>query len=329
MAVPMWREQTSLARGYGLSFGAAALLVVGLLRLAEELNQPSTRTMSFIFAGVLVGSLAHFFFVFFVIGALVVVGLARELTAATRLAVSWWIALALLVPAISFALGAPAIAVQMGTLSTPGLPVLAQRFLDEFTFREHGRLGTVFAVSSLTLIVAAIVALPARARRAVSLVLLFMFAGPMLANPVYLYPRFFVHALPVVAPCIAWLICVRIGRGKLFLSVASVGALIAIWGLTGWDAWPYVDLRRAAAVARAESRDHGARFAVDTVVSSGVRFYNGTAGRIVNMSHAIPADVERILFAPVHATPVDVPPGFAIAERFIGTDHDVVLVARY
>lgn len=327
--IPLWAEQTTLARGYGLAFAAACWVTLGVLRLHDEGEQPSTTTMASIGLGVCIGSLAHFFFVFFVAGVAWVLLTRRSWSADLRITLAWWMALSLILPALSLAFGTPGVVAQMVQIPHPGFVAIGERFAQELGFRHAGWLGNGFALAAAGLLLAAAGSVPRPARAAACTVLLFSFGVPLLMNPVYLYPRFFLHTLAVAAPCLAWLISVRwLGQRPSWNVAALVGMLALGLSTQPWNALPLVDLRLAAQLAQRWQREYGERFAVDTYLASGVRFYNGHSGRIVNTLHPLPADVDRILWAVTHDPRLHIPEPFQVTQRFVGAEHDLLLITR-
>ena len=327
--IPLWAEQTTLARGYGLAFAAACWVTLGVLRLHDEGEQPRTITMVALGAGVCIGSLAHFFFVFFVAGVAWVLLTRRSWSADLRLALAWWMALASIAPALSLALCTPGVIAQMVQISHPGIVAIGERFAQELGFRHEGWFGNGLAVVAAGLLLTAAVSVPRPARAAACTVLLFSFGVPLVMNPVYLYPRFFLHTLAVVAPCLAWLISVRWLRQRARWNALALAAMLAL-GLSThpWNVLPLVDLRLAAQLAEQWQGEYGERFAVDTYLASGVRFYNGRTGRIVNTLHALPADVDRILWAVPHDPQLHIPEPFQATQRYVGAEHDLLLITR-
>lgn len=328
VALPLWAEQTALARGYGLTFSAAALLVVGLLQLDEEGYQPSTRTMFCLFAGSLIGPLAHVFFAFLTIGLFVLAATTKRLSTTLRPAMLWWLILAGTVPAVSALIGLPGMLVLLSDPGTTAIGDILRRFTDELSFRHEGVTGALLIAAGLLCFGGSIVALPARVRTPLLVLMGFAILGPLLGNPAYIYPRYFLHVAAFAVPCAAWFISDRILRRSQWANAACLLAIVGLWASTRpWDLPMFVDLRGAAEIARAESQVHRDRFAVDTFLSCGVRFYNGDPGRIVNSAHPIPEDVERFLTL-VHHVDGNAPSGFAIERRLPGSECDIVLVSK-
>jgi hypothetical protein len=219
--------------------------------------------------------------------------------------------------------------VQMQQVQNPGWLVVGQRFAEELGFRHGGWLGHALAALSAGLLLTAAVLIPRPARRAVWIVLAVSALVPMLMNPVYLYPRFFLHTLAVSVPCAAWLISARLLQARPSWNVAALALLLGL-GLSThpWNVLPLVDLRLAARLAKTWQRQYGERFAVDTYLAAGVLFYNGHTGRIVNTLHPLPADVDRILWAVTHDPNLHIPEAFVLTRRWIGAEHDILLITR-
>jgi hypothetical protein len=330
LAMPLWAEQTSLARGYGLTFSAAVLMLVGLLRLHDERDRASTTTMGCLFASVFIGCLAHFFFVFMAAGLFALMFFTRQLSSSVRAAALWWLALAAVVPMFSIALGLP------GTLAilqqtTPIEPsVIIRRFTDEFAFRHTGAVGTALALITIATLLASAAVLPRVARWPYFGLLFAAFFGPLAGNPVFVYPRYFLHTLALIVPCCAWFVSMRLLRERRLPNLILLGALAGLYVSTRpWYCPEQVDMRGASALARSEAHAHGSQFAIDTFIASGVRFYNGSPGRIVNTLYPIPRDVNRVLLAIDAAHERSrIQPGFQIERRLPGIEHDVLLLHR-
>jgi hypothetical protein len=328
MTLPLWAEQTGLARGYCLTFTGAALLVVAALRLHREQSQLQTETVLCLFAGIFLGSLAHVLFGFTALGVFALACFSAQIALKLRAVLLWWVALAGVVPATSAALGLPASChLVVHTGHTP-YDVVLQRNLHELAFRHHGLLGVVV----LTLCAAAgcgtVLALPARARTPLAVMLGCAILAPVAANPEYMFPRFYVHTVAFVVPCIAWFLSTRVLRANHW---ANAGVLVAIAGLwistRPWAIPTYLDIRTAASIARAERQAHGDAFAVDTFVTAGMRFYNGDPGRVANSQHPLPSDIERfMMFVPHKAPPPSL--GFRVERRLDGTEGDLLLLQK-
>jgi len=327
---PLWAEQTSLARGYGLMSFAACTLTVCLMRLHDEAEQPSPATMSGLFVGSLVGGLSHFFFTFFLVGAGVTIARSARQSADLRWACTWWLLLAFLPAGISHAFGAPAVLVQMRDISHVDWREVVQRFAHELGFRLEGTPGLLVGALSAGLLVWAVLAVPRAARRPLWTLLLVSVCLPMLARPVYLYPRFYLHVVALLAPALAWLIGERWLHGRAGWNTALLSSLIGFGVVAAhpWDLQSPVQLHTAAQRARALQQEYGHHFAVDTFISTAVLLYNGSTGRIINTQHPMPADVDRVLLVYPRSQKLQLPASFHEAERHAGTEHDLILIAR-
>jgi hypothetical protein len=329
IALPMWVEQTSLARGYGLSFAAASLLVVALLQLYEESDSPSSATMACLFFGVFVGALAHVFFVCLVVGVFAVLCVSGRFSREVRSALLWWVVLASILPALSFLAGAPASIALSQSAGHPGFGVALERTMVELSFRHAGMVGYAIAIMTVSVLILASLTFPKIVRYRLWLVLAATFL-PALLNPVYLYPRYFLHAIAFLAPVAAWFLSIRVLRAKPLPNLALLALIAGLW-LSGDPLHPptFVDLRTGAQLARSEAERYGTRFAVDSFLSNGIRFYNGPTNRLVNTWYPVPADIDRILLGVPHGFEASrIPPGFVAQRRLPGTENDLWLLAR-
>jgi hypothetical protein len=328
LAVPLWAEQTTLARGYGLTFSAASLIAVGLLRLDHEQQQPSTQTMLCLFAGVFVGCLAHVFFAFTAVGLLVLACFSKQFSPAMRVLMVWWLALAAALPGISALVGLPGSLATVSQTGDTDIAAVLQRFTEELKFRHTGVTGNVLLGLCVLTLLGSLFTVPKRVRTPVLVVGGCGLIGPMLGNSIYVYPRFVLHTLAFAAPCVAWFICERALRANNLANAVIVVGLVGLWASTQpWQRPQHVDLRTAAKLARDEAELHRERFAIDTFISPGMRFYNGTPGRIVNSAHAMPSDVDRFLMSVPHSRNT-VPEGFVIERRIDGIESDVLLLSK-
>lgn len=330
MALPLWAEQTSLARGYGLTFSAGVLMVVGLLRLQDEGDQLSSATLGCLFASVFIGCLAHFYFVFLAIALFVMIARMRRLSSDLRIAVLWALALAGAVPVLSFLIGLPGtlIAVQQSGQTTA--TQVFDRFSSELAFRHAGAAGTALIVLSAALIAISALLMPRNMRKPYCFLMSVALFCPLLGQPTFVYPRYFIHTSAFIVPCVTWFVSMRVLRGSALAHGLACAALIGLYASTKpWNVPVWVDLRGASRIAREESSAHGQHFAIDTFLTSGVRFYNGDPGRIVNSTHPIPSNVEHLLLGVVPAqADARVPAEFQIERRIPGAEHDILLLRR-
>lgn len=263
-------------------------------------------------------------------GLFTVVCVTRRLSPAARSATLWWLVLAGLVPALSTALGMPGMIAILGQSTHPDVAIILKRFTDELAFRHTGTVGTALTLLSTVVLLLGVALLPRAARWANFTIVAAALLGPLAANAVFVYPRYFLHVAALLVPCAAWLVSARVLRARRLPNLIAIGALGMLYVSTQpWHLPQPVDLRGAAALARAEQHAYGSRFAVDTFISTGVRFYNGSPGRIVNTSYPIPPDVERVL-APIDSLQEQTrfEPEFAIERRLRAQECDVVLLRR-
>ena len=334
-SVPLWAEQTTLARGYGLSFSAGVMLVIAVTRLFDEKDRPRTFSVFLLMTGVFVGCLAHFFFVFMVLGLLVVVLRPQPVSRDVRRAVAFAIFIALIVPGISLALGLPAIVVQSSAVADAGLAAVWQRFEFELMFRSPPPVGTLAAAAAVTVIVAAFAMMPKRARTAALLTLLCSVAVPVVMKPVYLYPRFFLHLVPLIAAVVGW----GFGRTRathgrwLHPAVPGATALLVCGGLLmaspPWRQPVFVDLLAASQVSAEETARFGNAFGLERDLVPGVRFYlPDLRPRIVQLDF-VPPDVDRMLVGvPERTLPPGVMEHFTVVRQWPGSEHTVYLLQR-
>jgi hypothetical protein len=214
-----------------------------------------------------------------------------------------------------------------GAGDTP-VSAVVQRFEHELAFRHDGILGGVIVCLCLVGLCSSFFTLPRRVRTPLFVLTSFAILGPLLGNPAYVYPRYFLHMLAFAVPCVAWFISVRVLRSSNWANAAFSAAVIGLWASTQpWRLPQFVDLRSAAIIARYEAQVLRSRFAVDTFISVAMRFYNGDPGRIVNSGHPMPDDVEHFLMSVPHSLQ-KIPPGFAVERRIDGMESDILLLSK-
>lgn len=329
-AVPLWAEQTSLARGYGLSSAAASVLLIAVVRLFDEIERPSTGTMLLLWAAVFVGALSHFFFYFLIIGLLGCLILNRRIRGELRLALVVWIGLALLVPSLWLILGLPSTLAQSGSLHPAPMSKVASMFLFEFGFRHFGFAGSAVAACAFGVVALAIWMLPRGLRWQMVVVLLVSVGLPIALRPVWLFPRFFTHIIPIVGCVVAWAVCTRwSNRQAAAVGVSAVVLLGVLMPTRPWDPPLFVDLENARVTAVNNHRSHGQQFAIDVFVSSAVRFYEpDLKPRVINVQYPIPDDVMWLLVSSNIVPSDKLPAGFVGVQSWPGTDSAIMLLRR-
>lgn len=325
--LPLWAEQTSLARGYGLSSAAACMLIIAFIRLYDEGERPTTTSMVLLWIGVFVGALAHFFFFFLVLGVLACVAINRRIGKDLRLALLVWIGTALAVPSLWLILGLPSTLMQSGS-QTFALSSFAQSSIFELGFRHHGVLAQVITAAVLCVVVAAVNLLPRIARWQVILILLLGIGLPIAMRPAWLFPRFFVHLVPLIACVVAALAYGRNRTRSVVAGAVVVSAIALLLSMRPWSVPVFADLKQASTLAAEFDQSHGKKFATDVFLSASVRFYEpALKPRFVNVKHPLPDDVEWLLVAS-HVLTNGNPPGFTVVQKWPGTESDVLLMRR-
>ena len=325
--LPLWAEQTALCRGYGLAFLAGAIGLQSLWRVADGRATGSEgRVIGALFLAHLAGFLAHFFFLFFSLASLLVLGLRARASDAVAAAAMVWVGLALVPGILLCAPGLPATLYQSGLTQDPGLGAARLGwFLHDFGFR----LGGTFDGVAVTLLAAAVLVgaamVPPVERLRIALVLAVAIGLPLLLRSVYFYPRYLMHLLPLLwlgAVPVAWVLERLLPRSVAAGTAIALG--IGLWALPHpWSMGSVVDLRKTAQILT-EAAARGRTVVAESTLR-GMLFY-GTGDRVRYHSlAAIPPDAEVIArsYAPGDLQPP--PPGFREMARAPGSDVVVVI----
>lgn len=324
LALPLWAEQATLARGYGLLFFAGALALSALLELLE--GRDPTRAIPRLALGCGLGLLAHPFFLFFVAATC---GLLAFRATASRAAALAWIALAIL-PAIAlYAPGIPATLYMSKTAGRGSFPVIFTMFGEELGFRFAVAAMRWAALALLTACwIAGLRRLPRAERRTVLILVAVALMIPILMRPAYLYPRFFIGLLPLLFPA-AIPLGQFLDRHRTAGTVAAVALAALLWALPRpWAIEPVVDLRGAARTVRDASRP-GERIAVDNFLT-GLAFYDlgATAVFVSTDRDGVPADVSLFVRSFTLDQPARLPTGFVELARLPGRESYIVIGRR-
>jgi hypothetical protein len=334
-ALPLWGEQTTLCRGYSLAFLCGTIGLSQLWKLLEGIPAGNEgRTMLWLCVAHLFGFLAHFFFLFFSIACIAVLILTDwrdKAHSPLRSAGIVWIILGLMPAALIYLPGLPATLYQNIQVSWIGLEsVIKERFLYEIAFRLPGLSGVVIILFSIVGFICGLASLKSDDKRTVVLILLVAVGLPLLFRPVYLYPRFFIHLVPllfVIVLPIAWI--AERGFHKEVATAVSVGIVAILWALPKpWDMPANVDLRSTAQVLSTASGS-GKQIVAHSFLQRGLVFYlPNNPIRFINLSTGVPSNADVLV---QQWETQDVEPnfiGFAPVARLPGREHTVTIYKR-
>lgn len=318
--LPLWGDQAATCRGYGLLFLGGALTLSGLWDLWLE-EDPGDAAIARTATGILAGGLAQFFFFFLGLTTLVllVVRALRDRRPAAA-AAAVWCATALGIAGLFYLPGLPS------TLYHNSLPpgeghstAIGRSFLFDAMLRRSDAAGLGTALALAVTGVAGLRQTPSRERRLVASVLVGAVGVPFAMQPFYVYPRFFVHLLPLL----------YLG-GRAFetlprwtLALAGIGLLAVA---QPWAALPMVDLRGAARHC-AEVRAAGGRCAVGGGLR-GIEFYARGVARVASLERRIPVDATVLVTTTRAGSRAPGFVGFEDYARLPGWDEDVVFLRR-
>lgn len=328
-ALPLWAEQTALCRGYGLAFLAGAVGFSALWKLLD--GSPSGkegRVVAELFAAHLIGFLAHFFFLFFSVATVLALGLRagrrRDPVAASALV---WVVLALVPGLLLYAPGLPATLYQTGHVPREGLGAAQLRwFADEFGFRLLGISGAFAIGGLLAAATGGVLLLPRAERRRVALVVGVSVILPIFLRPVFLYPRFFIHIVPLL-----WLTALPVAvllerlRPRFLVAPVAVALAAGLWALpTPWRTEPVVDLREAALLL-SRATVHGESAVADSGLRGMMFYLTGDRVRYVNLDRGIPSNAQVIARGYLTERVPSSPPSYQEIARLPGREVVVVM----
>src|SRR5262249_6233502 len=141
--------------------------------------------------------------------------------------------------------------------------------------------------------------------------------GPFALNPFYVYPRYFMHLLPL---------SYVVGRGCATLPswILGLGGIGLVAVAQPWNALPMVDLHGAASHC-AEARAAGGLCAVGAELK-GVDFYVRGVAHLGNLERSVPADATVLATVAPAGSPAPSFPGFGETSRRPGWEADVVFL---
>jgi hypothetical protein len=318
--VPLWGDQAATCRGYGLLFLGGALTLSGLWDLWLE-EDPGDAAIVRTATGILAGGLAHFFFFFLGLTTLVLLvyrALHDRRPAAAAAAV--WCATAMGIAGLFYLPGLPAALYHNSLPRVEGhSTAIGRSFLFDAMLRRSDAVGLGAGLALAATGVAGLRRMPSRERRLVASVLVGAVAVPFAMRPFYVYPRFFVHLLPLM----------YVG-GRAFatlprwpLALAGIGLLTVA---QPWAALPMVDLRGAARHC-AGVRDAGGRCAVAGGLR-GIEFYAPGVARVLDLERSVPLEETVLVTTSAAGSWAPASVGFEEYARLPGWEQDVVFLRR-
>ncbi len=323
-ALPLWAEQATLARGYGLLFTAGVLVSTAAWDLLDGSSGREAHALRRLFIGSVMGLFAHFFFLFFAFAWLVLFAQQAVVRKDERAAagIAWTLS----------GLAAP------GVLYIPGLPMtlyqqvgktswteVVARFVEALGFEAAEPARTLVALVSVAMLIAGLVLLPTRDRIRVSVVIGLTAGIPALLRPVFYYPRFFVDLLPLMFTAtlpVAAMLERLPGRAQL---PSAVVAGLVLWSAPRpWTHMPPVDLRSGADAVRARLRP-GEVAAIERFCVPVMFYLEPSQARLAALARGIPPG-SRVLLA-AHPMPEPAPqyPGFHQVGAYPGREHMIVV----
>lgn len=317
--VPLWADQTATCRGYGLLFLGGALTLSGLWDLWLE-EDPGDAAIARTATGVVLGGLAHFFFFFLGVTTLVLLAYrALHDRRPSAAAGAIWCATALGIAGLFYLPGLPS------ALYQNAMPRVADHatgvgssFLFDAMLRRSDTVGIGAVLALAAIGFAGLRRTSSRERRLVAAVLLGALCVPFAVQPYYVYPRFFVHLLPLMV------VGARAFENLPRWTLGLVGiGLLAV--AQPWAALPMVDLRGAARHC-AGIRIEGGHCAVSPELR-GIEFYEREVARVANLDRKIPPGA-TVLVVTAAAPGAASPQGFEEYARLPGWELDVVFLRR-
>jgi hypothetical protein len=328
-ALPLWAEQATLARGYGLLFASGMLGLWALDRILDDSAQgQEVSTLAALGFAHLSGVLAHLFFAFFSVATLglLVWHALRRRSALAAAGVLWvLVGVALVVPL--YLPGLPATLFQSGGASALPASVVPLRFVEALGFDLHGAPEWIAFAIILGLIVLGTVMLAPAARRRFSVLLLVGIGLPLLLRPVYFYPRFFLHLTPLLfvatLPLAAALRRVEVSWRVPLALVAAV----AVWAWPQpWRHLPAADLRGACQSARRLVRPGEAIF-VESFYTAIRVCLDGVPTHVAPLGRQMPPDARVLISGNSHGALPLAYPGYHVVERIPGREIDMEIYA--
>jgi hypothetical protein len=244
-ALPLWAEQTALLRGYGLLFFAGAWNISAVWRILDgPIAGTETRVLAAFFVSLLLGLLAHFFFVFYVLAVFSLLAWsARADRNASAVAALAWGMVALVPAGLLYVPGLPVVFYQSRWLNRvlpigPFISEALTEMAEEFGFRLDG--FTAAAASALLVCWLWGVWTLDRTTRNRLLTIVGIAVGlPILLRPVSFYARYFLFLFPFLfaaaVPPARWLRRIPFRAARYG---AAALAMIALWAIPTWRNGP-------------------------------------------------------------------------------------------
>jgi hypothetical protein len=326
-ALPLWAEQTTLARGYGVMFFAGSVQLWALWRILDDAaRNREPATLAALLVSNVIGFSGHFFYLFFALSSMELLAWhawrRRSDLAAAGLA---WSAVGVIASGPLYLLGLPATLYQSAISGHSTFAVIEQRFVEELGFRLPGRLQWVAAAAIAGCFILGLFRLQTRARHRVLVLIGISIGVPLLLRPAFFYPRFFVFLLPlffVAALPIARTI-ERLPWPPARLA-AAVAMAIVVWAVPKPFAMrPSFDVRAAAAALTASARP-GDAIVVDNFLAVSQYYLPATLHpTYVNTKRGIPARTDVLMIGTTAGESTAAPTGFTEVARNPGRDMTI------
>ena len=326
-ALPLWAEQTTLVRGYGVLFFGGALQLWALWRILDGSSpHREQQTLGALLISNIVGFSGHFFYLFFAMASLSLLAWqAWRRQSSLAAAGLTWGAVGLIPAGVLYLPGLPASLYLSAISGKSTLAVIEQRFLEDLGFGMLGRLQWAAAAALTACLVAGLFRLRARERWRVPIIVAISLGLPLLLRPAFFYPRFFLFLCPLLfvaaLPLAHALENVRRPSARLALGFSMS---LALWALPQPFAMrPLIDVRTASALLAAAARP-GDAVVIDNFLA-GSQYYlpSSLKPTYVSARRGIPAGTDVLMVGYAPDTPAQVPIGYNEIAWALGRDLNI------
>jgi hypothetical protein len=328
-ALPLWAEQTTLVRGYGVLFFAGALQLWALWHILDESNpHRELETLGALLISNVIGFSGHFFYLFFALTSLSLLGWhakrRRSRLAATGLI---WAVVGLIPAGVLYLPGLPATLFLSAISGKSTLAIIEQRFVDDFGFRLPGRLQWAAAGALAACFITGLFRLRDRARWRVLIIVAICLGVPLLSRTAFFYPRYFIFLCPLLF--VATLPLAHVLEGVPWLS-ARIGLAfmicLAVWALPKPFAMrPSIDVRAASASLAASARS-GDVVVIDNFLAVSQYYLPlDLQPTYVNTTRGIPPGTDVLMIGYTAGAPATAPSGFSEIARALGRDMKICI----